>query len=212
MISQKYRCIFIEVPKTGSTSIRAVLGHPQKPHLDILQTKRELECMLQLSYLYDRPDDVWDPIKPKRTAELMFEQFFKFGFVRNPWDRTVSLYERKEGIQLSGKMTFEEFVEWINYSSDTCIHPTRHKNQLDWFTDHDGRVLVDFIGRFERLQDDWKKVCEKLGLQMHLPYTNQNLSRKKQYTEYYTTKTMGLVASKFRVDIEYFGYEFGKQT
>jgi hypothetical protein len=210
VISQEYRCIFIEVPKTGSTSIRAVLGHPKKPHLDIVQTRQELECLLQLSYLYDRPDDVWDPNKPRRMADSMFEQFFKFGFVRNPWDRTVSLYERREGVQLSGKMTFEEFVEWIDCSSDTCIHPTRHKNQLDWFVDNEGKVLVDFIGRFERLQEDWKKICEKLALNATLPHANPNLSRKKRYTEYYTNKTRDMIASKFRVDIEYFGYEFGE--
>jgi hypothetical protein len=210
VISQKYKCIFIEVPKTGSTSIRAVLGHPKKPHLDIVQTKQELECILQLSYLYDRPDDVWDPDKPKRMADSIFEEFLKFGFVRNPWDRTVSLYERKEGIQLSGEMTFEEFVEWINYSSDTCIHPTRHKNQLDWFVNDEGKVLVDFIGRFERLQDDWKQICGKLAIDATLPHVNPNLSRRKHYTEYYSTKTKEMIASKFGVDVEYFGYEFGQ--
>lgn len=210
MISQKYKCIFIEVPKTGSTSIRAVLGAPKKPHLDIVQTRQELECILQLSYLYDRPDDVWDPDKPKRMADSIFEEFFKFGFVRNPWDRTVSLYERKEGIQLSGEMTFEEFVEWINYSSDTCIHPTRHKNQLDWFVNDEGKMLVDFIGRFERLQDDWKQICMKLAIDATLPHENPNLNRRKHYTEYYSTKTKEMIASKFRVDVEYFGYEFGQ--
>jgi hypothetical protein len=210
VISQKYKCIFIEVPKTGSTSIRAVLGHPKKPHLDIVQTKQELECILQLSYLYDRPDDAWDPDKPKRMADSIFEEFFKFGFVRNPWDRTVSLYERKEGIQLSGEMTFEEFVEWINYSSDTCIHPTRHKNQLDWFVNDEGKVLVDFIGRFERLQDDWKQICGKLAIDTTLPHVNPNLNCRKHYTEYYSTKTKEMIASKFGVDVEYFGYEFGQ--
>ena len=153
MISEKYRCIFIEVPKTGSASIRGILGHPTKPHLNITQTKYELVSILRLNYLYERPDDLWNPSRPEELADSIFEEYFKFGFVRNPSDRTVALYQRREGVQLSDQMTFDEFVEWINYSSDTCIHPTRHKSQLDWFTDENGKLLVDFIGRFERLRD-----------------------------------------------------------
>jgi hypothetical protein len=79
-----------------------------------------------------------------------FETYFKFGFVRNPWDRIVSLYERKEVGQLRDKMTFEQFVDWIQYSSATCIHSAPHRYQLDWFVDHNGNVLADFIGKFER--------------------------------------------------------------
>jgi hypothetical protein len=212
VISEEHKCIFIEVPKTGSTSIRAVLGRPKRPHLDILQTRHEMECVMQLAYLYDQPGDVWDPNIPRKMADSLFEEFFKFGFVRNPWDRTVSLYERRdEGrAPLSEEMSFEQFVEWINYSSDTCEHATRHKNQLDWFIDDKGKILMDFIGRFERLQDGWKTICDKLALNATLPHANRNSGRKKHYTEYYTTKTKDMIASKFRVDIEYFGYEFGQ--
>lgn len=210
MISEKHKCIFIEVPKTASTSIRHILGHPRKPHLDVLQTRQELESLLHLSYLYDRPDEVWDPQKVRALADSIFRQYFKFGFVRDPWDRTVSLYERQEGIQLSKRMSFEEFVSWITYSSDTCIHPTRHKNQLDWFTDRNGTILVDFIGRFERLEEDWKKVCEQLGIEASLPHANKSNVQRRHYTEYYSKKTRDIIAEKFRVDIEHFGYEFGK--
>ena len=86
------------------------------------------------------------------AGRKQFETYFKFGFVRNPWDRIVSLYERKEVGQLRDKMTFEQFVDWIQYSSATCIHSAPHRYQLDWFVDHNGNVLADFIGKFERLE------------------------------------------------------------
>ena len=85
MISDKLKCIFVEVPKTGSTSIRNIIGHPEKPHLNICQIAHEIQ-------------------KEK------FYAYFKFGFVRNPWDRAVSLYERREGLQMKSKMTFDEFI------------------------------------------------------------------------------------------------------
>jgi hypothetical protein len=143
------------------------------------------------------------------VGERQFNSYFKFGFVRNPWDRVVSLYRRQEGLQMQDKMTFDEFVEWIKYSSSTCIHPVPHVNQLDWFVDPHGNVLVDFIGKFETLQNDWVKIAAKLGLPQNLPHRNKNQKAIRKYTEYYSETTKKIIADKFRVDIEYFGYKFG---
>ena len=136
-----------------------------------------------------------------------FDSYFKFGFVRNPWDRVVSLYERKEALELRKKMSFEEFVDWIQYSSATCVHSSPHRYQLDWFVDPNGLVLADFIGRFERLADDWRIVARKIGASGELPHGRPN-PRSRHYTEYYNNKTRGIIAEKFKVDIEHFGYQF----
>ena len=115
------------MPKTGSSSVRAVLGKSPKPHLNLCEIKKLMEtCWTReaggdsriLEYLYLTRSR-------KRRIEIgkkQFNAYFKFGFVRNPWDRVVSLYERKEPLQMKDKMTFEEFVDWIQYSSSTCIH------------------------------------------------------------------------------------------
>jgi hypothetical protein len=147
--------------------------------------------------------------KERRVAigQKQFETYFKFGFVRNPWDRVVSLYERTEAQQMKDRMTFEEFVDWIQYSSSTCIHSSPHRYQLDWFVDPDGRVLADFIGRFERLEEDWAFVARKLGITEALPHRRLN-ARARHYTEYYSARTREIIAVKFKVDIEKFGYEF----
>ena len=137
MISHKYKCIFVEVPKTGSSSIRSIVGYPPKPHLNIAQIR---DNML---FTYTHYEGIVDhflgclyPLLPKwrrrRRGEAQFNQYFKFGFVRNPWDRVVSLYFRSEGLQLKDEMSFEQFVEWIKYSSSTCIRALPHTNQLDY--------------------------------------------------------------------------------
>ncbi len=185
MVSDEYKCIFVEVPKTGSTSIRAILGTPPKPHLNICQIAQQL-----------------DPHK--------FNAYFKFGFVRNPWDRAVSLYERKEGLQLRTKLSFEEFIEWMKYASSTCIHPVPHRYQLDWFVGPSGDIMVDHIGRFEDLEQEWAKIAEKLGIEAGLGRENVNSERMRDYTRYYNKKTRDLVAERFAVDIEYFDYKFGE--
>ena len=106
-------------------------------------------------------------------------------------------------------MTFDDSVHWIRDSSDPSIPPHRHRNQLDWFTDRWGRIRVDFIGRFECLESDWALVAERLGIRTILPHANQTPTRNRAYHDYYSPQTRDIIARKFRVDIEYFGYEFG---
>ena len=214
MICHRYKCIFIEVPKTGSSSIRAIIGDTPEPHLDIVQVRSKLR------HYWTRHGGVLNHVLagawlllPRATraeaGEKIFNRYFKFGFVRNPWDRVVSLYLRKEGRQLRNVMSFEEFVDWIRYSSSTCIHPSPHVNQLDWLVDGSGEVLVDYIGRFETLDQDWGVIRAKLGIDAQLPHVRRNEQKTKHYTEWYSEHTRRVVAEKFRTDIERFGYVFG---
>lgn len=214
MISHRYKCIFVAVPKTGCTSIMSILGRPPRPHLDIWQLKHDLEQ--HWTYYRGPHDRLLQALylllpAPRREAigRGLFDSYFKFGFVRNPWERAVSLYERGEGIQMHDRMSFEEFIDWMQFSSSTCIHPPVHRHQFDWFVDPSGNILVDFIGRFEDLRENWAFVCRRLGIHKPLPHANQNPRRTKHYTEYYTPRTRQIIAERFRVDIEYFGYQFG---
>jgi hypothetical protein len=212
VISHRHKCIFVQIPKTGSTSIRAILGKAISPHLNLW----EIKMLMERYWLVrgGRKNRVLESLyltlpKEKRLerGREQFNNYFKFGFVRNPWDRVVSLYERKEALELRNKMSFEEFVDWIQYSSATCVHSSPHRYQLDWFVDPNGTVLADFIGRFERLEEDWKIVARKLGVSEGLPHSRPN-PRKRHYTEYYNGKTRAMIAEKFKVDIEHFGYQF----
>lgn len=215
MISHEKKCIFVEIPKTGSTSVRAVLGSPPRPHLNICQIKHE---MMQSWTRYGGRKNrllaglylLLEEQKRARIGLRRFESYFKFGFVRNPWDRVVSLYRRREGLQLREKMTFTEFVSWIRYSSSTSIHATPHVNQLDWLVDPHGELLVDFVGRFENLAQDWAKIASRLELPARLEHKNRNPMQQKHYTEFYDKRTREIIADRFRVDIEYFGYRFDR--
>ena len=220
MVSHKYKCIFVEVPKTGSMSIRNVIGNPWKPHLNITQIKYKLMNELSLYGLMNELSPwglmnfiqlLLNKMNTKKVGEEIFNSYFKFGFVRNPWDRTVSLYIRRDRIQMSKKMSFEEFVNWINFSSDTCIHPIQHKYQIDQICDENGDIVVDFIGRFENLNKDWGYISNKLKINKVLPHIRYNPRNNRHYTEYYTEKTKNIIAEKFYRDIEFFEYEFGKQ-
>ena len=183
MVIDSYKCIYIAVPKTGSRSIRSRIGWPENLHKDVSQIKRGVSLETYNSY-------------------------YKFGFVRNPWDRAVSLYHRVERGHIRGELSFDQFIHKHTLATDTCIHPTPKVNQLDFFIDNTGCVAVDYIGKFETIEQDWEHICGIINCpDDRLPHLNQ--SRHKHYTKYYSHETRDIIATRFARDIEYFNYKFG---
>lgn len=144
---------------------------------------------------------------------------FIFCFVRNPWDRLVSsyFYLKNGGDPIYSADaddfdfyfgSFTLFKDMLLNWSNSFYNQIHFKPQYEWVCDDDDNILVDFIGRFENLQQDFNIVCDKIGTpQQKLPHTHK--SKHKHYTEYYDDETRQIVAEKYAKDIEYFGYEFG---
>lgn len=214
MINYDLKCLFVAIPKTASTSVRKIIGEHGRPHMTIVQTKEWLyEDLSRNSDLLEKIREQFDyKYKNKRDlVDVIFESYFKFSFVRNPWDRFVSLYSRKDGgIRYSNKMNFERFVKESKSSSITCRWIDDVKYQLDWIRDENKNILVDFIGKYENLNDDWKIVAKKLNVNNKLPISNRNMTRNRDYTKYYTNESRDIIYNKFKEDIDYFGYKFGE--
>jgi hypothetical protein len=203
MISRKHKFIFVHIPKTGGTSIECAFN----------TSKRHLRNKHHTLSKYEELNN------PR------YDKYFKFTFVRNPWDMTVSMYEymwHKDGRWLEQwrrghKNLFKlSFREWITHRSfrwptirTTDVNARRRGRDGDfssWFISK--KYTIDFVGRFENLQEDFNIVCDKIGIpQQELPHTNK--TKHKHYTEYYDDETREIVAEKYAKDIEYFGYEFG---
>ena len=133
----------------------------------------------------------------------LYEDYFKWSVVRNPWDRLVSTYKNKAckgyGPWRNFKnLTFSDFIINKEEIKDSHIIPQKNRLPDD----------IDFIGRFENYQEDFDIICDKIGIpRQQLPHKNK--SKHKHYTEYYDDETRQIVAERYADDIEYFGYKFG---
>jgi hypothetical protein len=139
-----------------------------------------------------------------------FERAFKFCFVRNPWDRLVSLFHYRRLDEKYGD--FERFcLEFQDQDVEpvglfNSEHNSQFNDQASWIVGRDGRWLVDFVGRYERLSEDFERICRILGIRTRLPHRNR--ADRSHYREYYTPRTVEIVRRKYARDIELFGYDF----
>lgn len=207
IISHSKKFIFIHIYKVAGTSISDALKKYEALSLNYFRIYRFLSRNYPILFpnKFHRHITAGE-LKEKLQPEI-FDSYFKFAFVRNPWDWQVSLYyymlKRKDHHQYNiiSQMNFEEYIQWV-VSTDVNL-------QKDMLFSKKNEQLVDFIGKFENLEDDFMKVCQILGLKdTHLPHVNKSPRHKTSYREYYNEKTKDLVYQAYRNDIELFDYEF----
>lgn len=217
LISYKHCFLFVHIAKTGGTSIRAALrpyrwGWPYGMPLALCS------LMSQMT----RPRHILGIKFPRHAKAIaaqemlpraFYESLFKFTVVRNPWDLQVSSYHhlyREHPRLLDGVPSFEAFLA-------RKLDPARGREDLldvsqelqsDYVVDLRGNLIVDYIARYERLEDDFTEICRRIGLDRPpLPRLRQAEGRTG-YRDYYSAKTRALVAKHYAADLDRFGYSF----
>jgi hypothetical protein len=135
-----------------------------------------------------------------KIGKEKWDAYFKFGFVRNSWGRIVSMYHGRSQYGNKPAATFEAFVK--NLPSLDCS--LLESSQLNWVV-YEGEP-IDFIGRFENLQEDWEKICQHIGEDILLPCINA--SAHKPYQDYYTPELRDIIRKRYQKEIDYFGFKF----
>lgn len=215
LLSHRYNFLFVHIAKTGGTSVRAALR--SKSWAD--PYKIPMFICSKLSRLTGHTLGAKFPRHSKAIAarEMLpqdfYDRLFKFAIVRNPWDLQVSSFHhiRRERPQfLFGHDDFRTFLKFkldpnreYQYHIDTSI-----EMQSDYLIDLHGKVIVDFIGRYESLHDDFDHICKTIGIDCSLPHRRKATDRQKDFRSYYDDETAELVASHFRQDIDLLGYRF----
>jgi len=216
LLSVKHRFLFVHIAKTGGTSVRTSLQR--------LRWRDPWYLPMFLCSRFSHLSGHRIATKPPRHAKIIaakellprefFDGLFKFAFVRNPWDLQVSSFHhirRERPHFLGGHEDFEGFLRWkldperpYQYHVDTSI-----ELQTDYLIDLRGELVVDFIGRYERLEEDFAEVCRRIGIgQRGLAHKRRATDREKDYRGYYSDETAELVATRFKRDIELLGYGF----
>jgi Sulfotransferase family len=210
LISFQPGILFIHIDKAAGTSIQRALQPFAEQRADSRLRRRLvwLGKLNRLGGLYralEFPEHVAARTVQNCLPPDLYSQLFKFAFVRNPWDRLVSRYSyllRTENHPrhyfVKCMKGFEDYVNWEIARGKMFQHA--------YMTDSAGKMIVDFIGYFERLNEDFAKVCAQLKIQAQLPQAN--ISSHKDYRTYFTHALRELVAQHFKRDIELFGYTF----
>ena len=210
-VCHQRRFIFVHIPKTGGTSIQHAL----------------VDAGLALEWTGEATDEerrthgftvgwrhhVQAAILRRILGPHTWHDYFTFAFVRNPWDLMVSIYHyhrmlyhnvpqmRARFPHLAARFASAPgFAEWLCAGIYT-------EPQTTWLTDGSGDLLVGFIGRFERLEQDFQTVAARIGITATLPHLMRG--EHPAYATLYDTETRDIVARHFAEDIRRFRYEFG---
>jgi len=191
------RLIWVPVPKVCTTSIKwALAGWPADAD------KPDREVHEDVEFLKIAP------------ADSLKSDFLRFAFVRNPWDRLVSCYQDKanqaevfRGLRRLGVwlwMSFRDFAVRVCDTRDRSADP-HIRSQADLIS-HNGVLRVDFIGRFERFGDHWRRLRRMVpGLP---PVPHRKKTNHRPYREDYTDETRKMVARRYHSDAALFNYTF----
>lgn len=207
IISRSHRYIFAAIPKTGTHSVRqalrAHLGPADLEQVGLFVDKRfpwpELAALRHghLSLAQVRP----------YLGEADFDAYFKFAFVRNPFDRFVSycaFVTRETG-------AFERDPRGVMHHFLFERPPLQHllfQPQHTLLVDDAGRLLADYVGRVERMQASFDEVCARIGIPAQ-PLEQVNRTRRAgSYRDYYDEALAAGVAALYRRDLDLFDYEF----
>ncbi|MGK5092454.1 sulfotransferase family 2 domain-containing protein [Deltaproteobacteria bacterium TL4] len=217
LISYTHKFIFFHVAKVAGLSIKEALkDYAQEP--EKFKVRRPARIINgKPNPLYEMWDAFMTHVKAKEAQkelpEAIFNQFYKFAFVRNPWDWQVSMYHFiiKETNHINHELVksmagFGDYLKWIVSTPKNPYAKGATPFQKDMLIDQEGKIIVDFIGRYESLTQDFQKVCQKLQLNSALPFINQSAHR--DYKLYYNDETKKMVEEYFKEDIELFGYTF----
>lgn len=214
--NQTYGCLsiyqhgfyFIDIPRTSSSSIKSELG---KKFGKAYGKRNVTEKEHATTQIFD--DHITAREMRKILGSRIWKKIFTFTIVRNPWDRTYSMYHYR---RMKGKVpiewSFREYVLALGMSdSDNPFfrfHGSRY-GLSDYILGENGEIIVDFIARYENRQDDLKIISS------HIKYDGLGMlciQRAKpddiHYSKFYDSETKEIIRRLYAKDIELFGYEF----
>jgi hypothetical protein len=153
---------------------------------------------------------------PKYVQDENLKDYYFFSFVRNPWDRFLSVYLflRGGGLNEHDRYIERTLIKGRDFEEFILDTPVRDLLSYPYFCRYiyflDRLKRIDYVGRYENLNEDFKQILINLKEdEIELPHINSN-NNKKHYTEYYNDKTIAAIGKLYHNDIRDWDYKFGK--
>ncbi len=205
MISHSYRCIFVHIPRAGGTSLENAIWPGNRTESDLwmgftddFHNKYQTGGLQHLSATQ---------IRAEVGAEI-FETYYKFSIIRNPWSRIVSQFslmsrrpDLREFIGMDEHDSFKRYLELIQRKTHV-----QWEQQHKFVLDDNGEPLVDFVGRFEAYDSAVSQILRHLKISAQIGHAEATLHRP--YAEYYDAETKDLVRDLYSDDVRIFNYSF----
>jgi hypothetical protein len=212
------RVLYYAIPKVACSSIMAAC-------VDALEIPLPPDVWTPEAFQTRKWDDLFDRqsivIDGRSTGR--YRDYWSFAFVRNPWDRLVSCYAEKirdgdaenfvNGVSkillpfgtFKAGMSFENFARAVVEIPDREAEP-HFMSQHRFVVGKSGQLIVDFVGRFERLAADFAVVRRRISRPIELPHLLS--SARGSYPSYYDATLAEIVGERYSDDAALFGYAF----
>jgi hypothetical protein len=236
IISDSRRFVFVHTMKTAGDSITVALQPHLASHDFVLKNdfqawRRRVTGQNPARYAaltkHSPANDIRQTVGPDGWGE-----YYTFAFVRHPVQRALSLYhyvatkaERRESLHVSNAWYLmplgkkDDPREWPAMAAYTetgtfsgfIRHPAMAsaaglQSQTEFLCDADGNLLVDFVGKFEQLDEDMAKVQDAIGLP-RVPLDQRNVSdRSSGQPIELSADDRTYLAKRYEDDLERFGY------
>jgi hypothetical protein len=206
IISHQHRFIFAAVPKTGTHSVRRAL----REHM-AAEDIEQVGLFVNKRFPYEQLAAIrhghlsLHQVRPY-VGEEIFGSYFKFAFVRNPFDRFVSycaFMTRDRDIFQRAPQSVMHHVLFVEPPEQHILFQPQHTV----LADPSGRLLTDMVGRVEEMQASYDAICARIGIPSQA-LEQVNGSKHGDYRQYYTPQLRDGVIARYGRDLELFGYDF----
>lgn len=205
IVSHRHRFIFFAVPRTGTHAIRTALG-PVLGDDDWQQQSLTGQVRLPVASLarFNHGHLTLRQVQASLPPSI-WRNYFKFAFVRNPYDRFVSvcamLNKRNPGYHGRETAFMKRALTVPRFRQRVLVRP-----QVDMLVDETGEVGMDYVGRYETLQQGFAEVCRQLGI-AEVDLERSNVSEHNAYASYYDDELLATVTAFYRRDFDVLGYD-----
>jgi Sulfotransferase family len=205
IVSALHRFIFVAIPKTGTHAVRQALREHMGPQ-DLEQVGLFVNRRMPIPDLakVGHGHLSLEQVRPYLRTED-FNGFFKFAFVRNPFDRFISycaFMTREHGqFDTNPQGVMRHFID--SPPHEHILFQPQHR----FVTGADGQLLTDYLGRVEEMQRSYDEAARRIGIPPR-QLEKVNASSRRDYRDYYDEALIDGVAKLYARDLELFGYEF----